>query len=80
MKPTDENGQQQVCLLVRAMYGLKQAPRYWNKTITAWLVEYGFLVQGRPPASSSMATARVSTFCALTTASWPVLENLHRQL
>jgi hypothetical protein len=27
---------------MRALYGLKQAPRYWNKTITTWLVEYGF--------------------------------------
>ena len=41
-RPTDENGQEQVCLLMRALYGLKQAPRYWNKTITTWLVEYGF--------------------------------------
>jgi hypothetical protein len=31
-----------VCLLLRALYGLKQAPPYRNKTITTWLVEYGF--------------------------------------
>jgi hypothetical protein len=42
MRLTDENGQEQVCLLMRALYGLKQAPRYWNKTMTTWLVEYGF--------------------------------------
>jgi hypothetical protein len=42
MRSAGENGQEQVCLLLRALYVLKQAPRYSNKTITTWLVEYGF--------------------------------------
>jgi hypothetical protein len=42
MRPADESGLEQVCLLLRALYGLKQAPRYSNRTITTWLVEYGF--------------------------------------
>ena len=38
----DINGEERVCLLKKSLYGLKQAPRNWNKTITAWLEEYGF--------------------------------------
>jgi len=38
----DVNGGELVCLLKKSLYGLKQAPRNWNKTITAWLEEYGF--------------------------------------
>jgi hypothetical protein len=39
---TDINGEERVCLLKKSLYGLKQAPRNWNKTITAWLEDYGF--------------------------------------
>jgi hypothetical protein len=39
---TDINGEERVCLLKKSLYSLKQAPRNWNKTITAWLEEYGF--------------------------------------
>jgi hypothetical protein len=38
---TDINGEERVCLLKKSLYGLKQAPRIWNKTITAWIEEYG---------------------------------------
>jgi hypothetical protein len=39
---TDSKGTELVCLLQKALYGLKQAPMNWNKTIIAWLEEYGF--------------------------------------
>ena len=41
-RSSDSKGTELVCLLKKALYGLKQAPRNWNKTITAWLEEYGF--------------------------------------
>jgi hypothetical protein len=42
LRHTDINGEERVCLLKSSLYGFKQAPRNWNKTITAWLEEYGF--------------------------------------
>jgi hypothetical protein len=39
---TDINGEERVCLLKKSLHGLKQDPRNRNKTITAWLEEYGF--------------------------------------
>jgi hypothetical protein len=39
---TDINGEERVCLLKKSLFGLKQAPSNWNKTIKAWLEEYGF--------------------------------------
>jgi hypothetical protein len=39
---TDFNGEERVCFLKRSLYSLKQAPRNWNKTVTAWLEEFGF--------------------------------------
>jgi hypothetical protein len=39
---TNINGEERVCLLKKSLYDLKQAPRNWNKTIAAWLEEYGF--------------------------------------
>jgi hypothetical protein len=38
----DINGEERVCLLKKSLYGVKQAHRNWNKTVTAWLKEYGF--------------------------------------
>jgi hypothetical protein len=39
---TDNNGEERVCMLKKSLYGLKQAPRNLNKTVKAWLEEYGF--------------------------------------
>ena len=41
-RQTDEHGVELVCQLQKSIYGLKQAPRNWNKTITTWLLQYGF--------------------------------------
>jgi hypothetical protein len=42
LRHTDINGEERVCMLKKSLYGLKHAPRNWNKTIKAWLEEYGF--------------------------------------
>jgi hypothetical protein len=39
---TEIKGEERVCLSKKSLYGLKQAPRNWNKTIRAWLEEYGY--------------------------------------
>ena len=38
----DQHGEELVCKVLKSIYGLKQAPRNWNKTVSAWLVEFGF--------------------------------------
>ena len=45
-RQVDQHGEELVCKVLKSIYGLKQAPRNWNKTVSAWLVEYGFK-QGR---------------------------------
>jgi hypothetical protein len=38
-----DDGNELVCELHRAIYGSKQSPRYWYQTITAWLLDLGFV-------------------------------------
>jgi hypothetical protein len=44
-----DDGNELVCELHRAIYGLKQSPRYWYQTITAWLLEFGFVQSAVDP-------------------------------
>jgi hypothetical protein len=39
----DEKGTPLVCKLQKSIYGLRQASHNWNKTIDAWLQDYGFV-------------------------------------
>ena len=41
-RQVDQHGEELVCKVLKSIYGLKQAPRNWSKTVSAWLVEYGF--------------------------------------
>ena len=38
-----------MCELHMAIYGLKQSPRYWYQTITALLMDYGFVQSAVDP-------------------------------
>jgi hypothetical protein len=48
-REVNDQGDELVCKLLRALYGLKQAPRNWNKTITTWLLGYGFIQSNVDP-------------------------------
>lgn len=39
-----------VCRLTKALYGLKQAPRAWFKTISNYLIDYGFTCSKSDPS------------------------------
>jgi hypothetical protein len=45
----DDDDSELVCELQRAIYGLKQSPRYWYQTITAWLLDFGFVQSAVDP-------------------------------
>jgi len=37
-----ENGEKLYCQVMKSIYGLKQAGRNWNRTLSQFLIEYGF--------------------------------------
>ena len=53
----DQHGEEPVCKVLKSIYGLKQAPRNWNKTVSAWLVEYGFKQSTVDPCIYTFAAA-----------------------
>jgi hypothetical protein len=48
-RQSGDDGSELVCELHRAIYGLKQSPRYWYQTITAWLLDFGFVQSAVDP-------------------------------
>ena len=45
-----EGREHQVLRLRKALYGLKQSGRQWNKKLTKWLTDYGFIVSDADPS------------------------------
>ena len=56
-RQVDQHGEELVCKVLKSIYGLKQAPRNWNKTVSAWLVEYGFKQSTVDPCIYTFAAA-----------------------
>ena len=56
-RQVDQHGEELVRKVLKSIYGLKQAPRNWNKTVSAWLVEYGFKQSTVDPCIYTFAAA-----------------------